>query len=163
MTTEAYVVFSGGNAPVTQGESITTGYLNSVEVMSYSWGTQNAVNLNHTKANPTPLAFTFTKRVDAASVPLWRALLNSSYYSTITISFLKQVSVSTDASYLTYTLTNVGVSSLRHFFSAGDDVPTEEVVLVYSGAKLAYAKQNPDGSLQNPFNYGWNYVTNLPM
>ena len=156
----AYMVFSGGNAPVTQGESTNKNYINSVETLSYSWGTQNAVNLSHTKATPTPLAFTITKKVDSASLPLWQTLLNSFTYGTVTLLI---PGAAPGVNSTTYTLTNVGVSSIRHFFSAGDTAPTEEVVLVYSGAKLTYAKQNGDGSYQTPVNYGWNYVTNVPM
>ena len=100
--------------------------------------------------------------MDSASLPLWQALLNSSVYTTVTLYLVKAGGGNT-VNYVIYTLANVGVSSLRHFFSSGDEAPTEEVVLVYSGIKLNYAKQNPDGSYQTPTNYGWNHVTNVPM
>ncbi len=62
--------------------------------------------------------------------------------------------------FLTYTLSNVAVSSFKREANAAEDAPSESVSLTYARIKTDYQGQNPDGSAGPVVSVCWDVTTN---
>ena len=163
---DTFMTFTGGTAPVTQGESTTVGFENAVEVFSFSWGVSNPVTLRKgtglSPERPTFSSFNILKRADSASPALLAACAAGNYYDEVKVTLRRPGGDGSSFVFQVYTFKHVFVSSLQWSGSSGgDDTPTESVSLVYEQVVYEYTKapnaQEPD---PDPIVLGWDVVKN---
>ena len=65
--------------------------------------------------------------------------------------------------FLSYTFSDVLVSSYQTSGSSGDDAPMDQVSLSFAKIKVEYRAQKADGTLEAPIPAGWDLKTNTKV
>ena len=98
----------------------------------------------------------FTKRVDSASIPLRRALIDGTPLTAATF-YLRPVGALAAAD-ATLVLKLLGARITSMSMDQGSEVGTEAISLRATRLESAYRKQNPDGSLQPAVLTCWDFA-----
>jgi len=143
------------------GESLDAKHKGEIEVESWSWG----------EANPTPPGgggggagkvqmqdFFFSTRVSKASPALMLACASGKHLKSAVLTARKAGKGQQE--FLTFSLSDVLVSSYQASGAEGEVVPGESVSLNYSKIQMEYKPQNPDGSLGGSIKAGWDVKQN---
>jgi type VI secretion system secreted protein Hcp len=136
-----------------KGESNKSGYESQIEIESFSWGaTQtggHAVGGGGGVGGVNMGDFQFTTKMNAASPVLMQACATGLPYATAVLTARK--AGGKQQAYLTWTLSNVTVSSYNTGGANGSDtVPTDSFSLSFTKVVVSYKPQKDDGSLDAP-------------
>ena len=130
-----------------QGEAVTTGFTNQIQVMSFSWGASQVTSVAGTGgsgAGRVDLSdFSITKHYDKSSPQLFKSICAGTHIKTGVFSATK--AGSGGKAFLKISFEELFVTSLHD--SATDEVPTESVSFSYNQIKIEYSTQNEQGIL----------------
>ncbi|HEY3853914.1 MAG TPA: type VI secretion system tube protein Hcp [Verrucomicrobiae bacterium] len=132
------------------GESQKDGYQQQIEIESFSWGaTQtggHAVGGGGGVGGVNMGDFQFTTKMNSSSPVLMQGCASGKPYPTAVLTARK--AGGSQQAYLTWTLSNVFVSSYNTGGSGGSDaIPMDSFSLSFSKVVVSYKPQNNDGSL----------------
>jgi type VI secretion system secreted protein Hcp len=109
------------------------------------------------KATLSPVAVKL-RRTTAASAALEEAVLTGQKFAQAVVSVRR--AGENRLVFLTYTLTDVTVTSFQREANAAEDAPSESVSLTYAQIRTEYQQQNPDGSAGPIISVCWDVRTN---
>jgi len=131
-----------------KGESIDDKHKDEIEVLSFSWGVNNAGSMAHGtgggegKASFHDLAF--THKIDKASPILFQACATGVHLKEATITNRKAGKGQQE--YLVIKMNDVIITSVTHGTAANTD-DNEQVSLAFAKVSVEYKPQKADGSL----------------
>jgi type VI secretion system secreted protein Hcp len=145
------------------GESQDAKHKGAITVLSWSWG----------ESSPAPVVtgggagagkvtfsdFNFMMPVSKASPALFLACATGQHFKTAKLSVQKAGGKAVD-DYLTWTFSDVLVTSYQASAGGGDDGPTESVSLHTTKAVVSYKPQKADGSFDTAIAAGFDVKTN---
>lgn len=149
------------------GECTAPGHENSIEISSFSFGTQMPVSNRSTSGSPThgaplPQDITVTKTTDAATPLLYAACCKGQNLKDVTISVNRTDGAGGQVEYLQIKMTDTIIANFSQGGSQGG-LPIESVSFNYGSVVLTYTKTTgSDPSGQGNVTGGWDYVTNQP-
>lgn len=137
-----------------EGESQDSHHPKEIELSSFRWGTFNGGG----KAKSEGLVI--VKAVDRTSPTLFQRCALGLPLATAQLSIRKSgASNSTGHDYLKVTMTNVRVEAVRPSGSSTDDMPHEEIVLLYTTMKVEVQTLNKQGAPAGDLvGSGWDFV-----
>ncbi len=104
--------------------------------------------------------FALKKTLDKASPKLAEALCKGTHFPKVDIHLARPSSAGTQATYYTYELKNVIVTSYHIDGSAQEPVPTETLSLNFEQIKVAYTEFDAAGRPKGTVQYGWDLKQN---
>ena len=142
------------------GESQDPHHLDEIEVESFSWGeTHLAQPAGATGAGrPAIQDFHVTKQIDKASPLLMLAAASGQHFPSAVLT--AQRPGKQPLEYLTFTLSDLMVSSYQIAAPADQPLPADQVSFSFARIEMAYRAQRPDGTLDVPVNAGWDVTAN---
>jgi len=145
------------------GESNDAKHKGEIEVLSWSWGEVNEApprgpggGAGAGKVDMSDL--TVTAQFSKASPQLLLACASGKHFKTAVLTARKAGKAQAD--YLTFSLTDVLVSSYQVAGSADTNVPTDSVGLSFGKIQVEYKEQKADGSLGDAVKVGWDRKAN---
>ena len=145
-----------------EGESQDSKHKGWIDVTSWSWGeTQTATTHPGTGGGAGKVNFqdfTFTTRVSKASPPLFLACATGQHFKEAKLDARKAGKGQQE--FLTWTFSDVLVSSYQTGGADGDDVPADAVSLNFFKAQISYRPQKADGSFDTAITAGFDVKTN---
>jgi type VI secretion system secreted protein Hcp len=134
------------------GESTTPGHLNSIEVLSWSWGVTQGVSLGGS-GNRGPLTghVSLVKRIDKATPLLFLRCRDGTPITLATV----QLTRTDGQTYMRYDLKNVMITAITHGDVNGDGVPDEKIDLDLNGGTLTYTPFDATGKPLAPISAQW--------
>ncbi len=140
------------NFPNIQGDVLTKGFDNQIQLDSFQWGVGRAISsptggTTREASAPSVSEITITKVMDKSSPLLLQSSLVGQPVGPVTISFVKQTGTGL-VTYAQYTLENVLISG--YSVSSGGDNPTESLSLSFTKVAFKFTPTNPDGSPGTP-------------
>jgi type VI secretion system secreted protein Hcp len=148
-----------------KGESLDSKHKNEVEILSWSWGVQNAGTIGRGggagQGKATFNDFNFTHRIDKASPVLLKACATGQHIKEATITVRKAGKGQQE--FLTFSLTDILVSSYQTGASASSEPPTDSVSLNFAKIQVEYKEQKADGSLGETVKVGWDRKANKQL
>jgi type VI secretion system secreted protein Hcp len=145
------------------GESTDDKHKGEIEVLSWSWGEVNEApprgpggGVGAGKVDMSDL--TVVAHFSKASPQLLLACASGKHFKTAVLSARKAGKGQAD--YLTFSLTDVLVSSYQVAGTADTSVPTDSVGLSFGKIQVEYKEQKADGSLGNAVKVGWDRKAN---
>jgi type VI secretion system secreted protein Hcp len=146
-----------------EGESTDAKHKGWLDVDSWSWGenvpVQPATGSGAGVGKVHFQDFRFTSRVSKASPKLFLACASGQHLKEAQLVGVKASAKATQE-FLTWTFSDVLVTSYETGGAEGDDVPFDHVSLHFSKATIAYKAQKADGSLDTAVTAGWDAKTN---
>lgn len=131
------------------GEATDQNHKNEISLLSWSWGATQSTTVGSgggSSAGKASVAdLHIMKNYDAASVPLFKALLKGEHIANAVLTANKSGSADGGKPFLKLTMTQVMVTSVQT--SGSSEIPTESVSLSYGTIKVEYSKQNDQGVL----------------
>ena len=147
------------------GESQDAKHKGWIDVMSWSWGEANAgSHPAGSGGGAGKVSFhdcAFTTRVSKASPALFLACATGQHFKEAKLAARKAGKGQQE--FLTWTFSDVLVSSYQTSGSEGDEAPLDSVSLNFSKAQISYRPQKPDGSLDAPISAGFDVKTNTKV
>ncbi len=147
------------------GESRDAKHKDWIDVLAWSWGASNAGSpVSGSGAGAGKAAFSdfnFMHSVDKASPRLFLACASGEHIKQAKLVALREGKEQQE--FLTYTFSDVLVTSVQTSGSEGGDAPTDSVALSAARVVVSYKPQKPDGSLGNAINAGWDLETNTKV
>lgn len=137
-----------------KGESTDSKHRDSIEVLSWSWGTSTGTGRVKRGTVPPQCVqdLALTKFVDASTPQLLMNAVMGQPAKEATLTVRKSGGQQQD--YLIIKMTDVLVSSYQTGGSSGSDLPImDSLVLSFSSIEGEYRRQNPDGSLGGPVQF----------
>lgn len=132
-----------------KGESIDAKHKDEIEVLSFSWGVNNAGSMAHgTGGGEGKASFhdlSFVHKIDKASPVLMQACATGVHLKEATITNRKAGKGQQE--YLVIKMNDVIVTSVTHGTAASSD-DNEQVSLAFAKVALEYKPQKADGSLE---------------
>src|SRR5262245_17266532 len=148
------------------GESTDAKHKGEIEVLSWSWGEVNEApprgpggGLGAGKVDMSDL--TVVASFSKASPQLLLACASGKHFKSAVLTARKAGKAQAD--YLTFSLTDVLVSSFRVGGSADDSVPTDSVGLSFGKIQVEYKEQKADGSFGETVKAGWDRKANKQL
>jgi type VI secretion system secreted protein Hcp len=156
MSTDTHFKFDG-----VDGESTHADHKGEIEVLSWSWGVQNASTLSgggsgKGKANPGDMVF--THMYDKASPVLAKKCAQGVHFKEAVLTARKSGEGQKD--FLKVTLKEVFITSVQPSGSSGGDI-MESVSMSYADIGFAYKAQDEKGGLAGEVKFGWNVKTTV--
>jgi len=131
-----------------KGESLDDKHKDEIEVLSYSWGVNNAGSMGSGSGGGEGKAsfhdISFTHKVDKSSPVLMQACATGHHMKEATITHRKAGKGQHE--FFIIKLTDVTVTSVQEG-GGGDGSLTEQVSLAFAKVDMQYKPQKPDGSL----------------
>ncbi len=129
------------------GESLDAKHTNEITVMSFSWGASQTTSVSGSGgsgAGKATLAdLSIMKNYDAASAPMYKALLLGTHIATGVLTAVK--SGADGSPFLTISLGEVFVTSIQ--ISGSSEIPMESVSFSYNTIGTQYWQQDGTGKL----------------
>jgi type VI secretion system secreted protein Hcp len=129
------------------GESLDDKHKNEITVMSFSWGASQTTSVSGSGgsgAGKATLAdLSIMKNYDAASAPMYKALLLGTHIATGVLTAVK--SGGDGSPFLTISLGEIFITSIS--ISGSSEIPMESVSMSYNTIKTQYAQQDETGKL----------------
>ena len=145
------------------GESNDAKHKGEIEVLSWSWGEVNEApprgpggGAGAGKVDMSDL--TVTAQFSKASPQLLLACASGKHFKTAVLTARKAGKAQAD--YLTFSLSDVLVSSYQVAGGPDANVPTDSVGLSFGKIQVEYKEQKADGSLGNAVKVGWDRKAN---
>ncbi|MDE1764027.1 MAG: type VI secretion system tube protein Hcp [Thaumarchaeota archaeon] len=156
-TSSSYATDTSGSDPIfmkiadINGETTLTGYAGDIELDSFQFGIEHAVDLSAssgaTAGKTTFSPIQITKIMDKTSPAIFGKSTTGQVIPQVDIYFAKTTSKGLQT-YAHYLLKNVIISS--YSVSSGGDAPTESISLNFQSVQFEFSIANPDGTL-SPF------------
>ncbi len=147
------------------GESLDSKHKDWIDVLSWSWGESNAGTVHAGGgAAAGKVAFqdlAFMMRVSKASPALFLACATGQHIKEAKLVGRKAGKAQQE--YLTWTFSDILVSSYQTSGSEGDDAVADSVSVNFSKAVVSYKAQKADGSLDAPITVGWDSKKNTKV
>jgi type VI secretion system secreted protein Hcp len=130
-----------------QGETVTEGFKDHIQLLSWSWGASQVTSVAGTggsgagKADLSDLSI--MKFLDKASTPLFKSLVSGTHIKTGTLSAVK--AGAKGKPFLKVDFQELFVTSQQ--LSASSEIPSESVSFSYNQIKVEYSTQNEQGIL----------------
>jgi type VI secretion system secreted protein Hcp len=148
-----------------KGDATADKHKDEIEIFSFSFGVAQPSGGPHTSSGGhaggrvIPSDFSFTHKVDTASPILYLGCCSGEVFKEAKLTMRR---ASKDQKvFMTYTFTNVIVSSVSPSGSTGgDDIPMEGVSLRFDSLTLEYTPIKSDGSEGAKAKAGWDFATN---
>jgi type VI secretion system secreted protein Hcp len=137
-----------------------TGAFEATRVESGVRGEQAAGGGGAGAGRPTFSPLVVTLRGTAASSALEQAAATGQRFPQAVVSIRR--AGESPAVFLTYTLTDVAVTSFQRDVAAAADAPSESVGLAYATIKTDFQRQNPDGSAGPVVSVCWDVRASRP-
>ncbi len=120
------------------GDVAARGFEKQIAIESYGFGVQSLTALASAGAAsqtslPTTTEFTLTKRLDKASVPLFKHCITNAIIDTAVLSLVKPTRDQMQV-FFRITLKNVRIASIQQ--ASGSDIPGERIVFTFSRMTL---------------------------
>ena len=145
-----------------EGESTNAKHANWIDVDSWSWGENQPLQpATGSGAGAGKVQFRdmqFTTHVSKASPKLFLACASGQHLKEARLVGVRAGKEQQE--FLTWTFSDVLVSSYETGGAEGGDVPFDSVSLHFTKVSVAYKGQRPDGSLDTPVTAGWDSKTN---
>jgi len=145
------------------GESNDAKHKGEIEVLSWSWGEVNEApprgpggGAGAGKVDMSDL--TVTAQFSKASPQLLLACASGKHFKTAVLTARKAGKAQAD--YLTFSLSDVLVSSYQVAGGPDANVPTDSVGLSFGKIQVEYKEQKADGSLGDAVKVGWDRKAN---
>ncbi|KAF2156371.1 hypothetical protein K461DRAFT_310841 [Myriangium duriaei CBS 260.36] len=155
------------NTIVTDASS-TTLVKNAIELSTWSFGTEQTINLSSQSSGAGAGkikfdSFSFTKPVDGNTNVIFNRMAQGRA-NTVNVYFFKSSGGATASTtpYMTLQFRLAAFFSQSLSGTDGGDVPMESTSFEYGAMQISYATQNNQGVLANPTTLGWNAVKNMP-
>jgi type VI secretion system secreted protein Hcp len=148
------------------GESRDDKHKGEIDVESWSWGETNSVQPGGTGSGGGAgkvhvQDFNFTAKVSKASPSLLLACASGKHLKSAVLTARK--SGKPQVEFLTFSLSDVLLSSYQTGGVEGDLVPTDSVSLNFSKIQVEYKEQKADGSLGASIKAGWDVKQNKKL
>jgi type VI secretion system secreted protein Hcp len=147
------------------GESLDAKHKDWIDVMAWSWGEANAGTHETGSGGGAGKVsfsdFNFMTATSKASPKLFLACASGQHIKQAKLVGRKAGKEQQE--FLTFTFSDVLVTSYSTSGSEGGDVPADSVSLNAAQVVLSYKPQKPDGSLGNAINAGWDIKTNTKV
>ena len=144
------------------GESLDAKHPGEMQLESFSWGeTQQSATPAGSGAGAGKVQlhdFHFVMRTNKASVQLLLACASGQHLKTALLTARKAGKAPQE--FLTFTFTNVLVSSYAIASTPVQPYPVDQVSLSFGQIKVEYRAQKPDGSLDTPVQANWDVAAN---
>jgi type VI secretion system secreted protein Hcp len=145
------------------GESADAKHKGEIEVLSWSWGETNETGPRGpgggAGAGRVDMSdLTVVARVSKASPHLLLACASGKHFKSAVLTGRKAGKGQAD--YLTFSLSDVLVSSYQTGGSASDEPPMDSVALSFGRIQVEYKEQKADGSLGETVKVGWDRKAN---
>lgn len=147
--------------PEIPGEAQAEDHKDEIEIYSFSLGAVNTGSTHTGGGGAGKVSFSdisFTKPLDKASPLLYLDCAKGRHFPKVFLYVRKSGERPTD--YYVITLSDVLISSFQTSGAAGGDRPTESLSLNFTKIEFSYARQKPDGSLEEPVRTGWDIAQN---
>jgi type VI secretion system secreted protein Hcp len=148
-----------------EGESVDDKHAGWIDVDSWSWGeTQTAAASPGGGAGAGKVAmqdFQFAARMSKASPKLFLACASGQHFKEARLAGRKAGKGQQD--FLTWTFSDVLVSSYQTSGSEDDDLPRDTASLNFAKIRVDYRPQKADGSLDAPVSAGWDRKANTKI
>ncbi len=148
-----------------QGESQDKLHKGEIDIISYSWGEENATSPSQGggggagKVSMQP--FRFIMKVNKASPKIFLAVAEGKHFKSAVLTVTKTGDLK--AEFLTWTLSEVIFTSYQTAAdSEGNPFPTDSFSMVFSKIEISYRPQKPDGTLDYPVGAAWDLQANRP-
>jgi type VI secretion system secreted protein Hcp len=155
MATDTHIKFDG-----VEGESTHQDHKGEIEVLSWSWGVQNASSVGAAggsgKGKATPGEFHFTHTYDKASPVLAKKCAQGVHFPTVVMTARKAGEGQKD--FLKVTMKEVFVSTVQPSGGGGGDL-MESVSMSYASVEFSYKAQDSKGSLGGEVKFSWDTKT----
>jgi type VI secretion system secreted protein Hcp len=144
------------------GESLDSKHKGEIDVESWSWGESNPAQpgggggAGAGKVQMQDLVF--TTRFSKASPQLILACASGKHFKDAVLTARKAGKGQQE--FLTFSLSDVLVSTYQTGGAGGDVLPGDAVSLNFSKIQVEYKPQNPDGSLGSSIKAGWDVKQN---
>lgn len=144
------------------GESPDAKHKGEIEIISFTWGAQQmgtAASGGGAGAGRAHFHdFTFTKRYDKASPPLFEHCASGKHLPSVT--FVARKAGGEQQEYLKIKFTDVLVSSYQVHGDENSVVPTDSISLNFNKIEKEYKEQKADGTLGGSVKKGWSIKEN---
>ncbi|HEY0785431.1 MAG TPA: type VI secretion system tube protein Hcp [Acidobacteriaceae bacterium] len=144
-----------------KGESKADGFVDQIQVLSWSWGGSNVSSVSGSggsgagKADLSDLSIMIT--MDKASPELFKGMTTGTHYKEGLMSAVK--TGAKGKPYLTVKMSEVFVTNLS--LSASSEVPTASVSFTYKSIEIEYKQQGTDGTLTSTGAVKYDLTTNV--
>lgn len=169
MSYDVFIKFEGGSD--VRGESLDSAHRDEVEVLSYSWGANQASSISAAGglgANKVNVQdFSFMKRFDRASPGLILACCSGTHFRSAVVSLCRAGADRT--TFAQFKFEDVLITSVQNSGSSGEGMPMESVSLAFAKFTVGYRAQTAQGGFDRPMFAGWDLLGNkssaspLPM
>ncbi|MEK7856591.1 MAG: type VI secretion system tube protein Hcp [Acidobacteriota bacterium] len=136
-----------------EGESQHEGYVNHMDIMSYSMGVSNPPSLTgggFSSGKPNATDFNFMIAKGKSSTNLTKLCLTGMHVATATLKLTKTVGDATLKDFMIYTFTDCFISSVSDSGAEGQTDEYNSVSLSFSKVKVEYKEQKTaGGGLEN--------------
>ena len=151
--------------PGVDGESQDYSQAGCIEVLAWSWGASNSGTTHQGSGSGAGAAnfqnLSITKWVDTASPILLGKIATGSQFASAQLIVRKGGSKPVE--YYSLKMTNVMVTSLSTGGSVDENRLTENISLNFAKVELTYIQLYPNGSPENPLDYGWDIAASMPF
>jgi type VI secretion system secreted protein Hcp len=140
------------------GESVDAKHKGEIEIEAWSWGETNprppgGVGGGAGAGKVQVQDFNFTSKISKATPTLLLACASGKHFKSALLTARK--AGKPQAEFLTFSLSDVLVSSYQTAGSEGEVVPMDSFALNFSKIQVEYKLQKADGSLGTSFKGGW--------
>jgi len=140
-----------------QGESMDSKHKNEIDLESWSWGeTQTGVSATGGGGGAGKVSmqdFHFVMRVNKSSPKLFVACASGQHIASALLTCRKAGKEQQE--YLTWTFTDLLISSYQTGGSGGQDVPVDQISFNFAKIEVSYKEQNKDGTLGGAVKAGY--------
>ncbi len=147
-----------------KGEATRKGHEEQIEVLSFSFGGNNAASVGHGSgggAGRVSLSdFQIMKMTDASSTDLFQKMCSGKHYPKAKLTMYK-AGGDEPLDYLVYEFEELFVTSINWAGSQGGDaIPMESVSFAFGKVTINYKIQNEDGTAKGTVPGSWDIRTN---
>ena len=147
-----------------QGESADSKHKGEIEVLSWSWGETQATGSSGSGGGAGRVEMsdlTVVARVSKASPQLLLACASGKHFKSAVLTGRK--AGKGQAEFLTFSLSDILVSSYQTGGSASVEPPMDSVSLNFAKIQVEYKEQKADGSLGETVKVGWDRKANKQL
>jgi type VI secretion system secreted protein Hcp len=146
-----------------EGESQHEGYVNHMDIISYSMGVSNPASITgggFSSGRPSASDFSFMIAKGKSSTNLEKFCLNGTHIDNAVLKLSKTIGDQTLQDYMTYTFTDCFITSVSDSGHEGETDSMNSVSLAFSKVKIEYKEQKTaGGKLENAANLEYDFKT----
>jgi type VI secretion system secreted protein Hcp len=145
------------------GESIATGHVNEIELLSWNWAVSNQGSSSMGGGSGTGKAsfedLHITKFVDKATATLMSNCAKGKHFTTAVLT-CRKVGGDSPVEYLKIEMDQVFVSGIEHGASPGDEQTVENVKFNFAKVDVTYKPQSAQGTAAGSVPFKWDIRKN---